>query len=45
MKARTHAQELESAAQRSEEDVCWASLAALELDLAELEPELLALRA
>jgi len=44
MRARSHAQELEFAAKRGDEDVCWQSLAALEADLAELEPELLALR-
>ncbi len=45
MRARSHAQDLEYAAKRGDEDVCWQSLAALEADLAELEPELLALRA
>lgn len=45
MRARSHAQELEFAAKKGDEDVCWQSLAALEADLAELEPELLALRA
>jgi HPt (histidine-containing phosphotransfer) domain-containing protein/CheY-like chemotaxis protein len=44
MRARAHAQDLEQAAKQGEEDVCWQSLAALETDLAELEPELLALR-
>lgn len=44
MRARAHAQDLEYAAKVADEDVCWASLAALESDLAELEPELLALR-
>lgn len=44
MRARNHAQELEMAAKKGDEDVCWTSLAALETDLAELEPELLALR-
>lgn len=44
MRARAHAQDLEYAAKHGDEDVCWASLAALETDLAELEPELLALR-
>jgi HPt (histidine-containing phosphotransfer) domain-containing protein/CheY-like chemotaxis protein len=44
MRARAHAQELEYAAKDSQEDICWSSLAALEADLAELEPELLALR-
>ena len=45
MRARMHAQDLEYAAKQENEDVCWQSLAALEADLAELEPELLALRA
>jgi HPt (histidine-containing phosphotransfer) domain-containing protein/CheY-like chemotaxis protein len=45
MRAKSHAQDLEYAAKRGDEDVCWQSLAALEADLAELEPELLALRA
>ncbi len=45
LRARSHAQDLEYAAKRGDEDVCWQSLAALEADLAELEPELLALRA
>lgn len=44
MRARAHAQELEYAAKERNEDACWSSLAALEADLAELEPELLALR-
>ncbi len=44
-RAKAHAQELESAAKRKDEDVCWQSLAALEADLVELEPELLALKA
>ena len=44
MRAKAHAQDLETAAKHSEEDVCWQSLAALESDLAELEPELIALR-
>jgi HPt (histidine-containing phosphotransfer) domain-containing protein len=43
-RARSHAQELELAAKRRQEDVCWTSLAALESDLAELEQELLVLR-
>jgi HPt (histidine-containing phosphotransfer) domain-containing protein len=45
MRARMHAQDLEYAAKQENEDVCWQSMAALEADLAELEPELLALRA
>jgi HPt (histidine-containing phosphotransfer) domain-containing protein len=45
MRARSHAQDLEYAAKKGDEDFCWQSLAALEADLAELEPELLALRA
>jgi HPt (histidine-containing phosphotransfer) domain-containing protein/CheY-like chemotaxis protein len=44
MRARSHAQELEIAAKQRDEDVCWEALAALEADLAQLEPELLALR-
>jgi HPt (histidine-containing phosphotransfer) domain-containing protein len=44
MRARSHAQELEIAAKQRDEDICWETLAALEADLAQLEPELLALR-
>jgi two-component system sensor histidine kinase/response regulator len=45
MRARAHAQVLELAARDRDEVACWDSLAALEIGLAELEPELLALRA
>jgi two-component system sensor histidine kinase/response regulator len=45
LRARSHAEELEYAAKRADEDVCRRSLAALEVDLAELEPQLLTLRA
>ncbi|MGA8030038.1 MAG: Hpt domain-containing protein [Bryobacteraceae bacterium] len=42
--ARSHAQDLESSANRKDERVCRFSLAALEHDLDALEPQLLALR-
>ena len=45
MRARARAQDLEIAAKDRDEDGCWESLAGLEIDLAQLEPELLALRA
>jgi HPt (histidine-containing phosphotransfer) domain-containing protein/CheY-like chemotaxis protein len=44
LRARSHAQDLEIAAKQGNEDVCWELLAALEADLAELEPELQTLR-
>ncbi len=45
MRARAHAQDLETSAKtKVSEDVCWQLLAALEADLAELEPELQRLR-
>ena len=44
IRARNHAQDLEVASKERDEDVCRVSLAELEADLAQLEPELLALR-
>ena len=44
LRARAHAQTLELAAKDGDEDICWESLAALEADLVDLEPELRTLR-
>jgi len=43
-RAQAHAQDLELSAKRGDEPICRVSLVALETDLADLEPELLALR-